>query len=145
MGRTSLLAFLGDVERRASDFRDFEYINDEYDDLPQGPGAYIILAAGRTTWPYPWGVSPVFYIGKADVLADRLSDHWTFAMRAREVPAPTYFPVHQYEANFSSRYCTIPTWQGMTADSVEEVVIAMFVTHYGTRPVANSQTRWNRI
>lgn len=146
MGRTSILAFLEDYEKRARDLWNFSAIDEDYEMLPRGPGAYIIRAEGQLTWPYPWGRSPVFYIGKADVLRDRLWDHWDAARRARTDEFPEYYyPVHGYEAAYAASYYPIVTWQGMTSDALEEELIGRFIRRYGARPVANNQTRWKRV
>ena len=146
MGRASVLSFLGNIEKRVEPSREFPSIDDEYDDLPSGPGAYIIRAAGRTTWPYPWGRSPVFYIGMAKVLRIRLWDHWDQARQAkRDGGNIRDRPVHNYEAAYASLYHVVPTWQRMTPDSLEQELLARFINAYGARPIANGQTRWDRV
>lgn len=146
MGRTSILAFLKDYEKRATEQYDFRSIDDEYDDLPSGSGGYVIRADRRVTWPYPWGSSPVFYIGKARSLRDRLWDHWNDSKQHRKQDySPDWMPVHVYEAAYASSYYMVPTWQGMSPDSLEKEMIGRFVNWYGARPVANGQTRWDRV
>jgi hypothetical protein len=137
---------MGDVEKRADDdFLSFDRINRDYDELREGPGAYVLLTTGRPTWAYPWGVSPVFYIGKAKDLRDRLWDHWDGARHAKRSDGDDlYYAVNHYAAAFPTRYITVPTWQRMTPDALEEELFGGFVRGYGARPVANNQTRWNR-
>jgi hypothetical protein len=146
MGRTSLLAFLGDIEKRAQPPRDLSTINDDYDNHHTGAGGYILLAQGRTTWAYPWGRSPVFYIGKSGrSIRERVWEHWDGARHAKASQGDSlYYAVNHYTAEFSPRYVAIPTWQRMTPDSVEEELLGRFVKAYGARPVANNQTRWKR-
>lgn len=147
MSRTTILSFLGDYEKRVTGRWSFGQIDDDYDDLPTGPGGYIIRAEGRTTWAYPWGRSPVFYIGKAgDSLRGRLWEHWDAARRAKAYDEQEYYyPVHSFEASFAASYYPISTWQRMTPDALEQELLARFVRRYGARPVANNQTRWKRV
>lgn len=146
MGGKRVLAFLEDYEKRAKDLWSFKSIDDDYESLPDGPGAYILRADGRWTWPYPWGQSPVFYIGKAKTLRDRLWDHWYAAGRAKNDEFPEYYyPVHNYEGAYAASYYPIATWQGMTPDALEEELLGRFIRRYGARPVANGQTRWKRV
>jgi hypothetical protein len=137
---------MGDIEKRPDNhFLPFKRIDKDYDDLPAGPGAYILLASDRTTWPYPWCRSPVFYIGKAKSLRVRLWDHWDGARHARKSERyGIYYAVNHYAAEFPTRFIAVHTWQRMTPDGLEEELIGRFVGSYGARPVASSQTRWNR-
>jgi len=146
MSRTSLLSFMGEIERRAENFfHPFDGIDDDWEDLPSGPGGYILLASDRTTWPYPWGRSPIFYIGKASRIRNRLWDHWDGARHAKNSDRyGLHYAVNHYAAEFPTRFVTIPTWQRMTPDALEEELMGRFVNRYGARPVANNQTRWNR-
>ncbi len=144
MGRTSILAFLREYERKADGPYDFRAIDDDYDRLPERAGAYIIRAVGRRTWPYPWGRSPVFYIGKAKAIRDRLWDHWDAVRQHKRDYSPDW-PIYAYAATYASHYYVFRTWQGMTPDSIEKELIGRFVDHYGARPVANGQTRWERV
>jgi hypothetical protein len=145
MGRKSVLAFLLDFEKRVEGPFKFGEIDREYDNLPTGRGAYIVRASGRTVWPYPWGKSPVFYVGKAANLRDRLWDHWDAARQHKKDYHPGWSPVHIYEAAYASEYYVLPTWQGMTPDALEKELFGRFGRWYGARPVANSQTRWERV
>lgn len=146
MSRVGVFAFLGDLERRVDLAREFGAIDDKYDDLPSGPGGYIIRASGRATWAYPWGRSPIYYIGKATNLRVRLWDHWDQARQARRDGGNVRDrPVHNFEASFGSLYHTVPSWQRMTPDSIEQELMARFVNKYGARPVANGQTRLHRV
>lgn len=147
MGRAPLLSFMGRLRRRAGRELDFTSIDDDYESLSEDHGGYVLMAGGRTTWAYPWGRSPVFYIGKAEksTLRDRLWDHWKAAGNAKKSDGDSlWYAVSHYAAEFNPRYVVVPTWQGMTPDSIEKELIGRFVAHYGARPIANSQTRWDR-
>ena len=48
---------------------------DEINNVTTGSGVYIIVSADKTKFVYPKGNSPVIYIGKADNLRRRLSEH----------------------------------------------------------------------
>ncbi len=146
MGRTSLLSFLGEIEKRAEDARELSDVDEDYESLPPGAGGYILLAGGRTTWAYPWGQSPVFYIGKSGrSIRERVWEHWDGARHAKKSDGRSlYYAVNHYAAEFSPRYIAVPTWQRMTPDAVEQELLGRFVRDYGARPVANNQTRWDR-
>lgn len=57
------------------DYAMFDLTNGEVSDLPNEPGAYVLGTADGTMLVYPWGLSPVYYIGESGNLAARLSAH----------------------------------------------------------------------
>lgn len=146
MSRARILSFLTDFEKRATAEQDLASVDSDYDDLPAVRGGYILMAKGRTIWRYPWGKSPVFYIGKSGrSIRERLWEHWDGARRAKRYTADSLSEaIYQYVAELPTRYVMVPTWRGMTPDSIEKELFAKFVQDYGARPIANGQMRWSR-
>ena len=62
----------------------FDLMGDEIDSIPDTGGAYVLGTSDGTMLTYPWGSSPIFYIGKADNLNQRLSTHRNHICGARE-------------------------------------------------------------
>ena len=142
----SIAALIGHAgqKREPSPIRNF-WLLDRHD-LPEDAGAYVLIARPGVSFDYPGGKSPVFYIGMATSLVDRLSEHLKHskaAAHARRVPL--YWPRYEYAARFGGRYATINTWQRMTPRALEEELIAGFASRFKAFPVANSAGSWNRI
>ena len=60
------------------DFAIFDFVNGDADDIPKEAGAYVLGTADGTMLVYPWGTSPIYYIGKAEestTLRSRLLEH----------------------------------------------------------------------
>lgn len=44
----------------------FDLLGGDADDIPKEAGAYVLGTADGTMLVYPWGTSPIYYIGKAE-------------------------------------------------------------------------------
>ena len=72
-------------ERGRYDGQLIDLLNEEEDEaqrLPQTGGAYV-LGTSATMLTYPWGTSPIFYIGKATNLRVRVTRHKVRIQTAR--------------------------------------------------------------
>lgn len=139
-----ILSFLDDLE--PTPFRDFWRLNEH--EIPDAPGVYFLVARPGLRFTYPTGRSPIFYIGQAGSLRERLRTHSKFAHHVREerrVGYNLYFPRYEYAGAFAGRYCHLRTWQGCTPRALEEIVMARFAHRYRTFPVANAAGSWNRL
>jgi hypothetical protein len=118
-------------------------------DIPALPGAYLLVAKSSVHFLYPAGRSPIFYIGLARSLRQRLQRHRLYAGHRRDgyrqPSAPLYWPRYEYAGAFGARYCYIRTWSGCTPKALEDIVLARFQKRYHARPVANSAGAWNRV
>ena len=135
----------GRIEKRPS-MADFWSLRNH--DIPDKPGAYILVARPGARFDYPSGRSPVFYIGQAGNLRSRLYQHLKWSKRADDNKNPVrwpYWPRSEYGAAFGGRYAYLRTWQNFTPKSLEDLLLAKFALIYRSFPVANGQGSWNRI
>lgn len=111
-------------------------------DLPTEAGAYVLGAAGETMLVYPWGSSPVYYIGKADDLRQRLLVHRKHIFGALEDYWDRWWwPRYQYGAAFGAS-CGWFTSPKKSAKELEAKLVEDFYLRFGSIPVANTQ--WPR-
>lgn len=126
------------------DWAVFDLVNGEIEDVPNEPGGYVLGTADGTALVYPWGTSPVFYIGKAETstgLRGRLQEH---AKLTREFMDD--HTAHNWPGNWRTRYQygaafgAHAVWY-LAGDikplKVEETLIDSFYHIYGSIPVAN--------
>jgi hypothetical protein len=118
-------------------------------DIPASPGVYLLVAKPSVHFIYPAGRSPIFYIGQARSLRQRLLRHRTYSVHVREErrqpSSPLYWPRYEYAGAHGARYCYIRTWPGCTPKALEDTVLARFARRYRSFPVANGAGAWNRI
>ena len=116
------------------------------DDDPRIPvtgGAYV-LGTSDTMLTYPWGSSPIFYIGKARNLRLRLSQHRKNILYAIGNHDEYYRPRHQYGAALGTNVAWYSRKGPELPHNVEADLVEYFYLSFGSIPVANSQ--WpNRI
>ena len=55
-----------------ADYSIFNLFSDDPSDIPAKPGVYVFGIADGTMLVYPWGTSPVFYIGRSKNLRGRI-------------------------------------------------------------------------
>lgn len=95
-------------------------------DLPTEPGAYVLGTAGETMLVYPWGTSPIYYIGKAEDLRERLSTHRTYIEGAKnDYWERWWWPRYQYGAAFGAS-CVWFTSQETSAKALEASLVSEF-------------------
>jgi hypothetical protein len=115
-------------------------------EVPDRPGVYILTAEGRFRFRYPNGASPIYYIGQASSLRERLLEHLKFMQEARDRrKLLLYYPRYEYAAVVGARYSFVRTWQGLSPKALEDIVMAHFARRFGCWPVANGAGAWNRL
>ena len=108
------------------------------DQIPITGGAYILGASG-TLLTYPWGSSPIFYIGKAKNLYDRVVEHKKYILNARDNHEELYFwPRYQYGAAFGAHVAWYSRRGPEDPQNVEAYLIEKFYKTFGAIPTANS-------
>lgn len=140
----AILKFLRDIG--ISPVRDFWRLAEH--EIPQAPGAYILFARSGIRFRYPKGESPIYYIGQSRGLRNRLKGHLKWSNQVRldtREQFPVYEPRYEYGGKFGGRYCFARTWQGLSPKALEDMIMARFAIKYGTFPVANGTSAWNRI
>ncbi len=111
------------------------------DDMPIGPGVYILLA--RQSFEYPRGSSPVFYIGKADRLRRRLRQHKRGILRASgDRKHAIYLPPYEYGATFGANVAVIHSTE---PQQTEFLLLAHFAKMYRSLPVANNAVNRRKL
>ena len=115
----------------------FNLLEDEESDIPDEPGAYILGTANDTMLVYPWGTSPIYYIGMASSIRTRLSSHRNFTEKAiNDHTEEWWLPQYQYGAAFGTS-CVWYLSKEKDPKNVEAMLIDSFYETYGAIPVAN--------
>lgn len=119
----------------------FDLLADDYDDDPptSSGGAYVLGTSDGTMLTYPWGSSPIFYIGKANDLSQRLLTHRKHILGAVEDHHDRYWwPRYQYGAAFGAT-CAYYSRNGpQNVQNIEAGLIRSFYEAFGSIPTANS-------
>ena len=106
--------------------------------LTKVPGCYVLGSSNGTDFVYPWGTSPVFYIGKSATLKGRLSAHRKWIRRATAEHHRFHFaPLHQYGASFGTNVALYRKRTNQSLDKLESNLMVQFYNIYGSIPVAN--------
>ena len=115
-------------------------------DVSEESGVYILLSEDGTVFPYPGGLSPVFYIGRSKNLRNRLLTHHRYAKDARDVRHYDKYPqVCEYAAAFGCRYSFIECLSWDTPDELEFDIMARFGEAFRTLPVACGSGSWEPV
>lgn len=116
----------------------FNLLENEKSLIPDEPGAYVLGTGDGTMIAYPWGTSPIYYIGKADILRNRLSDHRKHTLGARnDHQEVAWWPRYQYGAAFGTDCVWYLAYDDMDPKNLEATLVESFYWTYGAIPVAN--------
>ena len=126
------------VEGRGWPTAMFDLLEDGIDDVPSTGGAYVLGTSDGTMLTYPWGSSPVFYIGKGDNLKQRLATHLKHIVGARDDHEDNWWPRYQYGAAFGATFAYYSRKGPEPAQNVEALLIELFYYAFGSIPAANS-------
>ena len=115
------------------------------DEVPASGGAYVLGATGAQL-VYPWGVSPIYYIGKADNLSRRLCEHQRLVTKCAEDCWTLYWRT-RYQ--YGTAHGMVAVWYELqndeTAAVLESDLLERFYCQYGSIPVANDKWDWGRL
>jgi hypothetical protein len=137
------LAFI-DAQFGQAPVRDFWSLKNQQ--VPEGAGAYVLLAAPGVRFTYPRRDSSVFYIGQATNLRERLLQHVRYALEARQRRRRTlYYPRYEYAAEFGCRYTYVRCRPRQEPRVLEDVLLAAFAMRYRSWPVANGAGSWHEV
>ena len=118
-------------------------VNIIYDDetnlrIPQNGGAYIIGSSDRTMFIYPWGSSPIFYIGQSSNLSKRINEHKKYILKAINDHEEEYWwPRYQFAASFGADVAWYSIRGNQNPNTLESDLITTFYEVYGAIPHAN--------
>ena len=119
----------------------FNLLDDEdaVDAVAGTGGAYVIGTSDGTMLTYPWGSSPIFYIGKANDLKQRLTTHRKHILAAMQDHDEMYWwQRYQYGAAFGAD-CAYYSRNGpQNVQNIEADLIESFYAVFGSIPAANS-------
>ena len=119
-------------------YNTFNLLEDEASDIPGKSGAYVLGTRDGTMITYPWGVSPIYYIGKASDLRNRLSGHKKHTLGAKnDHKKEAWWPRDQYGAAFGADCVWYLAYDDMDPQNLEARLVESFYWAYGAIPVAN--------
>lgn len=115
-----------------------DLLEDDEEEIPEASGAYVLGTSDGTKLVYPWGMSPVFYIGKASNLRKRLADHKKFTNQAiRDHEELRFWPRYQYGAAYGIKLAWFTCRGKQRPGNLEASLIDDFYSRYGAIPSAN--------
>lgn len=107
------------------------------------PGVYIIRSADATNFIYPNGESPIYYIGRAGDLENRLKQHIQFHGQAlTEQNFHYFYPRYAYAAKFGMKFTYITCENELDSKRLEGNVLKAFALRFHCVPVANCSIPW---
>lgn len=119
-------------------YNTFNLLEDEVSDIPDKSGAYVLGTRDGTMLTYPWGVSPIYYIGKASSIRNRLSEHKKFTLEAKnDHKKESLVSRDQYGAAFGADCVWYIAYDDMDPQNLEAKLVTRFYRVYGAIPVAN--------
>ena len=126
-----------------ADYAIFHVLGGDADEIPKEPGAYVLGTADGTMLVYPWGLSPIYYIGKTGSLRARLTEHGEHTQGAvDDHTAVSWWPRYHYGAAFGAHAVWYLAGK-IDPQNVEATLINEFYQTYGSIPVANQ--RWPKF
>lgn len=105
-------------------------------EVPDEPGAYVLGTADGTMLVYPWGSSPVYYIGESRSLAARLSDHSKHTKGTVDDHDAYWRQRYQYAAAFGAHAVWYLAGK-VEPKHIENELMLCFYDAFGAKPVAN--------
>jgi len=106
--------------------------------IPTTAGTYVLGATDPIEFIYPWGRSPVFYIGQAHNIRARLTVHRSHIIDAEKDHDELYWwPRYQYGAAFGTTAAWYSVRGRQSPSTLEAALIEDFYEMYGAIPVAN--------
>ena len=116
-----------------------DLLRDDENTIPVTGGAYILGTSGETMLTYPWGSSPIFYIGKADNLRSRTSDHKKYIIECRDDHSSrSFWPRYQYGAACGTSCAWYSRTGPQNPKNLEADLVEKFYWAFGSIPIANS-------
>lgn len=108
------------------------------ENISESLGVYVLGSSDKTDFIYPWGSSPIFYIGKSAGLSKRLSAHRRYILNAYNDHDKKYWkPKNQYGAAFGATTAVFYSKKNESVDDLEANMIKLFYDAYGAIPTAN--------
>lgn len=116
-----------------------ELINDSdtIDCIPSKPGAYVLGSSDGTMLTYPWGSSPIYYIGQSSDLFKRIKTHKNYIQQAIKDHEEYWWPRYQFGASFGADVAWYSARGTQNPNCLEADLMNLFYETYGSIPLAN--------
>jgi len=115
-----------------------DLIKEELTGIPSKAGAYILGSSDGTMFIYPWGRSPIFYIGQSSNLLKRLKQHKKYISQAIDDHTDKYWwPRYQFGASFGASIAWYTARGSQNPNVLEADLITSFYDSFGSIPVSN--------
>ena len=136
------LRFALDEEGRRPREALIDLLEENAEHKPPATGGAYVIGTADTMLIYPWGTSPVFYIGQTANLRQRLAGHKTMIQEAREDYDHWYRPRHQYGAALGAHVAWYSRRGPESPRVIEGRLMDAFYELFGAIPCANGA--WSR-
>ena len=125
------------AKRRWSDWED-DLMTIDGSEIPETAGAYVLGTRDGTQLIYPWGTSPIYYIGKANNLKQRLLEHRQHINGAEaDHQKVEWWPRYQFGAAFGADMAWYSVRGRQDPYKLEADLVEKFYWFYGSIPLAN--------
>jgi len=115
-----------------------DLMNDDISMAPTKPGAYVLGSSDGTMFTYPWGSSPIFYIGQSSSLLKRLKEHKKNISEAINDHTEKYWwPRYQFGASFGADLAWYSARGMQNPNVLESDLITSFYESFGSIPMSN--------
>jgi hypothetical protein len=116
----------------------FETADEELSWVPETAGAYVIGATQGTMLTYPWGASPIYYIGESRGLRKSFSEYRKLILAAqKDRGEQTWWPRYQYGASFGATVAWYSVRGGQFPNKLQYDLLSTFYVLYGALPLGN--------
>ncbi|WP_300671501.1 hypothetical protein [Desulfoluna sp.] len=118
-----------------------ELLEAEEDELlwaPAASGAYVIGAGQGTMFTYPWGQSPIFWIGESRDLRKSFAEYRRLTRLSMDDRAETtWWPQYQYGASYGATVAWYAVVGAQFPNRLQYDLMAAFYGLYGSMPLGN--------
>ena len=128
-----------------ADYAIFDLVNGDADDIPKEAGAYVLGTADGTMLVYPWGMSPIYYVGQTErslrsyltgSQSHRANTQGAIDNHLGDDEGAWWYPRYQYGAAFGAHAVWYLAGE-IDPQNVEATLINAFYETYGAIPTAN--------
>jgi hypothetical protein len=107
--------------------------------VPESAGAYVLGTSNDNMFSYPWGSSPVYYIGQSRDLRKKLAEHRKYIILAKDDRGnQKWWPRYQYGVSFGATVAWYLVRGSQFPNRLEYNLMASFYEMYGSIPLANN-------
>ncbi len=126
------------INKRQPDGYEEDALENLLSEVPEHSGAYVLGSSDGVDFVYPWGVSPVFYIGQSKNLRKRIEEHIRYTKQAMEGHDEYFWwPRYQYAAAYGLSVVWYSTRGKQNPNVLEAELVEHFYEMYGSIPIAN--------